>query len=107
MQSFEFPHDCDGLSSMFVIRIQLKFTHFEMEHNQECSYDHVELYDGNSADSSILGRYCGTKVPDPILASSNRLFMRFYSDTTVQRTGFQVRDLKGLPQQQHQQQQQQ
>ena len=71
-------------------RIKLQFNHFEMEPHQECSYDHCELYDGNTKDAQVLGRFCGSKLPHPILASSNRLFMRFYSDASVQRKGFQA-----------------
>uniref|UniRef100_A0A1B6GTE4 Metalloendopeptidase n=2 Tax=Cicadellinae TaxID=33370 RepID=A0A1B6GTE4_9HEMI len=69
-------------------RIKLLFTEFEMEPHQECAYDHIVLYDGDSTDSHILGRFCGSKVPHPILATSNQMFMVFKSDASVQRKGF-------------------
>lgn len=93
-------------------RIRLTFTAFEMESHQvkiifgslsclafrtlrnqisfrqECAYDHIEIYNGDSADSFTLGRFCGFKLPHPILASSNEMFMVFRSDVSVQRGGF-------------------
>ncbi|XP_054258423.1 tolloid-like protein 2 [Macrosteles quadrilineatus] len=69
-------------------RIKLLFTEFEMEPHQECAYDHIVLYDGDSTDSHILGRFCGSKVPHPIIATTNQMFMVFKSDASVQRKGF-------------------
>jgi len=59
-----------------------------MEPHQECAYDHIAIYDGDSPDSIILGRFCGTKEPYPILATSNQMYMAFKSDASVQRKGF-------------------
>ena len=64
------------------------FTEFEMEPHQECAYDHIVLYDGDSTDSHILGRFCGSKIPHPILATGNQMFMVFKSDASVQKKGF-------------------
>ncbi|XP_037045819.1 tolloid-like protein 1 [Bradysia coprophila] len=69
-------------------RIRLMFTEFETEYHQECAYDHVEIYNGNTSDSFTLGRFCGHKLPHPILAASNEMFMVFISDASVQRGGF-------------------
>lgn len=59
-----------------------------MEPHQECAYDHIIIYDGDSPDSIILGRFCGNKEPHPILATGNQMFMVFKSDASVQRKGF-------------------
>uniref|UniRef100_A0A1B6D601 Metalloendopeptidase n=1 Tax=Clastoptera arizonana TaxID=38151 RepID=A0A1B6D601_9HEMI len=71
-------------------RIKLQFVEFEMESHQECAYDHIVLYDGDSTDSHILGRFCGSKTPHPILATGNQMFMVFKSDASVQRNGFKA-----------------
>ncbi|NXU61493.1 TLL2 protein, partial [Horornis vulcanius] len=57
----------------------------------ECAYDHLEMYDGPNSKSPILGRFCGSKKPDPVVASTNKMFLRFYSDASVQRRGFQAK----------------
>nr|XP_046480526.1 bone morphogenetic protein 1 isoform X1 [Neodiprion pinetum] len=69
-------------------RIKLTFNVFEMEPHQECTYDHIAIYDGDSPDSHTLGRFCGSKVPHPILATGNQMYMIFKSDESVQRKGF-------------------
>lgn len=71
-------------------RLKLIFNDFELEPHQECAYDHISLYDGDSTDAPTLGRFCGAKVPHPILSSSNRMYMVFKSDASVQRKGFKA-----------------
>lgn len=53
------------------------------------------MYDGPNSKSPILGRFCGSKKPDPVVASTNRMFLRFYSDASVQRKGFQAKHSTG------------
>ncbi|OXB69778.1 UNVERIFIED_CONTAM: hypothetical protein H355_009527, partial [Colinus virginianus] len=40
-------------------RVKLTFNEFEIEQHQECAYDHLEVFDGESEKSPILGRLCG------------------------------------------------
>ncbi|KAK6481949.1 tolloid-like protein 2 isoform X1 [Huso huso] len=79
------------LSSTAGHRVKIEFNEFEMEQHQECAYDHLELYDGPNGKSPILGRFCGSKKPDPVITSGNKMFLRFYSDASVQRKGFQAK----------------
>lgn len=53
------------------------------------------MYDGPNSKSPILGRFCGSKKPDPVVASTNKMFLRFYSDASVQRKGFQAKHSTG------------
>ncbi|KAJ8670674.1 hypothetical protein QAD02_001933 [Eretmocerus hayati] len=69
-------------------RIKLVFKVFDMEPHQECAYDHVAIYDGDSPDSESLGRFCGNKEPHPILATGHQMYMVFKSDTSIQKLGF-------------------
>uniref|UniRef100_A0A8C6JX02 Metalloendopeptidase n=1 Tax=Melopsittacus undulatus TaxID=13146 RepID=A0A8C6JX02_MELUD len=72
-------------------RVKVTFNEFEIEQHQECAYDHLEMYDGPNSKSPVLGRFCGSKKPDPVVASTNKMFLRFYSDASVQRKGFQAK----------------
>lgn len=72
-------------------RIKLVFNEFELEPHQECAYDHIAVYDGDTSDNHILGRFCGSKVPHPLIASGNRMYLVFKSDSSVQRKGFKAR----------------
>ncbi|XP_061711471.1 bone morphogenetic protein 1 [Cydia pomonella] len=69
-------------------RVKLIFNVFELEPHQECAYDHVTIYDGASADEKTLGRFCGGKLPHPVVASQNQMYVVFKSDVSVQRKGF-------------------
>ena len=69
-------------------RIRLIFNVFEIEPHQECAYDHIAIYDGGSADTHTLGRFCGSKLPHPISSTTNEMYMIFNSDGSVQRKGF-------------------
>ena len=60
-----------------------------MEPHQECAYDHVVLFDGHTTDKQVLGRFCGSKLPHPVVASGDQMLLVFKSDASVQRKGFQ------------------
>uniref|UniRef100_A0A670Z1M6 Metalloendopeptidase n=1 Tax=Pseudonaja textilis TaxID=8673 RepID=A0A670Z1M6_PSETE len=79
-------------------RIKLTFRELDVELHQECTYDHVEVYNGRDAKASVLGRFCGTKEPDPIISTSNRMFLKFFSDNSIQKKGFEAAYTSGNPQ---------
>lgn len=51
-----------------------------LEFDHSCRYDYVEVRDGDSMDSPIIGRYCGSDSLPPIISSGNSLHIRFVSD---------------------------
>ncbi|XP_017467275.1 PREDICTED: uncharacterized protein LOC108359767 isoform X1 [Rhagoletis zephyria] len=69
-------------------RIKLIFNEFNVESHQECAYDNVAVYDGESESSSLLGHFCGDKIPYPISSTTNQLYMVFKTDKNKQMTGF-------------------
>uniref|UniRef100_A0AAY4DT21 Metalloendopeptidase n=1 Tax=Denticeps clupeoides TaxID=299321 RepID=A0AAY4DT21_9TELE len=71
-------------------RVKISFSEFEIEQHQECAYDHLEAFDGDSDKASILSRLCGSKIPEPLISTGNKMFLRFISDASVQRKGFQA-----------------
>ncbi|XP_038589680.1 bone morphogenetic protein 1-like isoform X1 [Micropterus salmoides] len=71
-------------------RIKLVFNEIDMEAHLECAYDHLEIYDGHDVRVPSLGRFCGTKKPPPVISSGNKMFLRFFSDNSVQKRGFEV-----------------
>jgi len=48
-------------------RVRLRFLSFEVEHEQDCSYDYVEVFDGYDDSASQLGRFCGNSVSRKIV----------------------------------------
>ncbi|XP_037621273.1 dorsal-ventral patterning tolloid-like protein 1 isoform X3 [Sebastes umbrosus] len=71
-------------------RVKIAFNEFEIEQHQECAYDHLEAFDGDSDTAAILGRLCGSKIPEQLVSTGNKMYLRFISDASVQRKGFQA-----------------
>uniref|UniRef100_A0A8C6T2M0 Metalloendopeptidase n=1 Tax=Neogobius melanostomus TaxID=47308 RepID=A0A8C6T2M0_9GOBI len=71
-------------------RVKITFSEFEIEQHQECAYDHLEAFDGDGDTATILGRLCGSKTPEPLISTGNKMYLRFISDASVQRKGFQA-----------------
>uniref|UniRef100_A0A8C2GFZ8 Metalloendopeptidase n=1 Tax=Cyprinus carpio TaxID=7962 RepID=A0A8C2GFZ8_CYPCA len=71
-------------------RIKLAIDEIDMEAHQECAYDHLEIYDGPNGRATSFGRFCGSKKPSPVISSGNSMFLRFFSDNSVQKRGFKA-----------------
>ncbi|XP_053392429.1 tolloid-like protein 1 isoform X5 [Mercenaria mercenaria] len=69
-------------------RVKIIFENFELEQHQECTYDHIEVFDGSNNYATSLGRFCGAKIPHQVISTGNELYIVFYSDASVQRKGF-------------------
>ncbi|XP_061399861.1 dorsal-ventral patterning protein tolloid [Musca vetustissima] len=69
-------------------QVALKFQSFELENHDNCMYDYVEIRDGNSTDSELIGIFCGYKLPPNIKTNSNQMYVKFVSDGSVQKVGF-------------------
>ncbi|XP_074593288.1 protein tolkin-like [Brevipalpus obovatus] len=83
--------DCTWLFSTTAgHRIKLNYDDFEFESHPDCAYDYVAIYDGSSAENASLGKFCGSKLPQPLVSSTSRMFMIFKSDSSVQRKGFKA-----------------
>ena len=54
----------------------------------ETGIDRVRVFDGVSASSSLIGVYYGSSLPQAITSSGNSLFIKFTSDSSVQKSGF-------------------
>ncbi|NWX82451.1 CUBN protein, partial [Nothoprocta pentlandii] len=70
--------------------IHLSFTSFALEGRsaRTCRYDYVKLYDGDNENANLVGTYCGLSVPAPFLSTSNFLTVKFITDNSVEREGF-------------------
>ncbi|XP_059819218.1 bone morphogenetic protein 1-like [Hypanus sabinus] len=71
-------------------RVKLAFNELDIEQHQECAYDHLELFDGKDAKAKVIGRFCGSKKPEPQISTLNRMFIKFFSDNSVQKKGFEA-----------------
>uniref|UniRef100_A0A3Q4HQ04 Peptidase domain containing associated with muscle reration 1 n=1 Tax=Neolamprologus brichardi TaxID=32507 RepID=A0A3Q4HQ04_NEOBR len=60
--------------------IQLRFSLLSLESDHSCRYDYIEVRDGDSLTSPVIGRFCGDQLPPPIKSSGNFLHILFTSD---------------------------
>ncbi|KAK2853697.1 hypothetical protein Q5P01_006358 [Channa striata] len=60
--------------------IELRFSALSLELDHSCRYDYVEVRDGDSLSSPVIGRFCGDQLPPLIKSSGNLLHILFISD---------------------------
>lgn len=65
-----------------------RFSSFEVEAHPSCGYDYVEVRDGDSLSSPLMGRFCGRSVPDLLRSTGNSMVVNFVTDPTVVQGGF-------------------
>ncbi|PIK43158.1 putative dorsal-ventral patterning tolloid-like protein 1 [Apostichopus japonicus] len=74
--------------------VQLRFLSFDLEPSVNCVYDFIEVKDGSSQGSLVLGRYCGgsgNHPPDIIESTTgSSLYVHFHSDYSQRYTGFKA-----------------
>ena len=64
--------------------VELVFLRF----NTETSADYVNVYDGASLSSPLVGRFSGSSLPATITSSSGSLYVNFASDSSGNYDGF-------------------
>ncbi|KAK2582771.1 hypothetical protein KPH14_005036 [Odynerus spinipes] len=69
-------------------RIQITWLKFSLEESTSCQFDSVEIYDGDSINSPLIGRYCGDNMPPTVISNSNNVLVVFISDWTYESEGF-------------------
>ena len=50
----------------------------------------MEIRDGGTPDSPLVGRYCGTDLPPEYVSSGSRVYVRFKTDYSVAHDGFRI-----------------
>ena len=77
--------DCQwNLVSASNVKLELTFYIF----NTQLDADFLYVYNGDSSSSSLIGNFSGTSLPAPITSSSDKLFLRFTSDSSGGARGF-------------------
>ena len=72
-------------------RVSIQFSSFRVEYHPSCSFDYVEIRDGDGVSSPIVGRFCGSIVPPPFISTGNTLNVTFVTDFSVNYDGFSMR----------------
>ena len=74
------PVDCVWVLSVYDDnKIAIGFNEFKLVIDVNCDSEYVELRDGETENSPLLGRYCES-APMLIIGSKNKMWMRYHSD---------------------------
>uniref|UniRef100_A0A3P9MKL3 Inactive serine protease PAMR1 n=1 Tax=Oryzias latipes TaxID=8090 RepID=A0A3P9MKL3_ORYLA len=68
--------------------VELRFMMLSLEFHPSCRYDYVEVRDGDSINSRIIGRFCGNNKPAAVHSTGNSLHVLFVSDGYKNFDGF-------------------
>ena len=93
---YENNKDCQ-ITIRSSVRVRIRFKAFNIESHDSCLYDYIEVRDGDSANSNLIGsRLCGTTIPDPIESSGSSLTLIFHTDVNTVGTGFEIITEEGM-----------
>jgi len=90
----DYPNDRISLFTIDVPSadfIELSFTGISLEESEgfSCNRDYIQVYDGDSTDARILGRYCSEHLPPAKLNStSNSVTIMLFADEFGNSEGF-------------------
>ncbi|ESP01332.1 hypothetical protein LOTGIDRAFT_112021, partial [Lottia gigantea] len=59
--------------------IIVNFESFHLEMSTDCT----KVYDGDSEVSRLVAKYCGKDLPSSVIATVNKMFIKFHSDRSV------------------------
>ena len=56
--------------------IKLKILQFNLTFDTTCNDDYLEIRDGSTAESPLIGKFCGTDILTTIVSSQNNIWLR-------------------------------
>ncbi|KAM4722919.1 CUB domain-containing protein 2 [Rhinophrynus dorsalis] len=82
-------------------RLKIFFRDLELEERSsltdQCEYDHLSVYDGAEENGTLLGRWCGTEIPPPLMSVKNKLLLVLTTDRDTANKGFSVSYIGVVP----------
>ncbi|OCT83750.1 hypothetical protein XELAEV_18021889mg [Xenopus laevis] len=72
-------------------KISLRLISMDIERSRQCRRDYLDIYDGDSIDAPLLGRFCGSLMMCSPRSNGNRMLLRFVTNANIQGKGFLLR----------------
>jgi len=63
-------------------KVALILNLMDFEFDEGCPFDYIEIRDGDSAASPLIGKFCRSPPKAEVMSSSNKMYVLFKSDTT-------------------------
>ncbi|KAH0568173.1 hypothetical protein KQX54_019308 [Cotesia glomerata] len=77
-------------------RLSLHFIErFDLTYSVDCEKEYVEVRDGGTDSSKLLGRFCSDTAPSSLTSTGNILYVHFYTDVTDPKNGFKATVIPG------------
>jgi hypothetical protein len=72
--------------------LHVEFMEFNLEFQESCNYDYLEIYDGSDMNAPLLGKWCGTDSPGTVVADNEdgSLTFYFHSDQNTTNSGWKA-----------------
>ncbi len=72
--------------------IKMEFIEFDVEKEDNCDYDYMEIFDGTDINAPLIGQWCGTEGPGSLIANNEdgALTVYFHSDYSVTESGWKA-----------------
>lgn len=71
--------------------VSITFNSFDVESHSTCGYDYLEIYDGPSTASTLIGKYCNTTgSPGTIVSSGTALTFKWHADSGTELAGWEA-----------------
>jgi hypothetical protein len=72
--------------------VKAEFLSFELESSNSCEYDYLNIYNGLSVSSPLIGTFCGNNSPATIISTdpSGALTFQLHADEAVRGTGWEA-----------------
>lgn len=89
----KYPHlrDCYWTIGVnFGKKIRFQFATLQLETHENCSFDFLEIRDGELETSPPLAKYCSSTTPPPLVTSGSYAFIHFHSDDSLNDNGFHI-----------------
>jgi len=89
-----YPNSITVVKTLYVIpgaKIELTFTHLDIEPHENCNFDKLTIYDSATASGTKLATLCKSEIPaSPIVSTGNAMTLVFMSDGSVVSTGYKA-----------------
>ncbi|XP_077980023.1 bone morphogenetic protein 1-like [Glandiceps talaboti] len=72
-------------------QILLEFQSFDIEYRKTCLFDYLEVRLGTDSSAQLYDIYCGDELPEPIVSKEGGIWLKFHSDETIVKTGFEAK----------------
>lgn len=73
-------------------QVELTVQSFDLENQYWCNnrYDFLEIRNGDSLDSPLIGRFCSNDIPKTFRSLTNKILIFFKSDSSIRAGGFAI-----------------